>query len=138
MILVDTNVFSETQKALPDPRVVEWLHVHKDDTILSTVVIAEIELGIQITPSSRKRDMLDGWLKRLMARHEDNRTLVFDTSAALKYGEIMALLLRDGRHADVHDGQIAAQAMTQGLAIATRNAKDFRHDGIAMIDPWEA
>ncbi len=138
MILVDTNVFSETQKSLPDPRVVEWLHAHKNDTILSTIVIAEIELGIRITPSPRKRNMLAGWLKRLMARHEGERTLVFDTAAAMKYGEIMGLLLREGRHAGVHDGQIAAQAMTQGLAIATRNAKDFRHDGIAMIDPWEA
>ena len=137
MILVDTNVFSETQKTLPDPRVVEWLHVHKNDTILSAVVIAEIELGIRITPSLRKRDLLASWLERLMARHEGDRTLDFDTAAALKYGEIMASLLRDGRHAGIHDGHIAAQAMTRDFAIATRNVKDFDHEGIELIDPWE-
>jgi toxin FitB len=138
MILVDTNVFSELQKTLPDPRVVAWLHDHRNETVLSTVVIAEIALGIRITPSSNKRDLLDRWLKRLIERHVVDRILPFDVEAAKKYGEVMAGLLIVGRHAGVHDGQIAAQALAHGLAIATRNAKDFRHEGIDLIDPWEA
>jgi toxin FitB len=138
MILVDTNVFSELQKTLPDPRVVAWLHVNRNDTILSTIVIAEIEFGIQLTSGERKRRILGNWLARLIAVHEGERTIEFDTAAALKYGEIMAALQLDGRYAGVHDGQIAAQAMTRGLAIATRNAKDFRHESFELIDPWEA
>ena len=138
MILVDTNVFSEVQKTVPDAKVVDWLHAHKDETLLSTVVVAEIKLGICLTPGSRKRDLLSAWLARLIALHEGDRTLAFETASALKYGEIIAALHRDGRHASIHDGQIAAQAMTLGCAIATRNAKDFQYRGVELIDPWKA
>ena len=137
MILVDTNVFSELQKTRPDPRVVEWLHVNKGETALSTIVIAEIRFGINLTPGERKRRILEGWLERLIAEHEGERTLDFDTAAATKYGDIMAALQLDGQHAGIHDGLIAAQAIAHGHSIATRNAKDFRHEGVYVIDPWE-
>lgn len=137
MILVDTNVFSELQKTQPDPKVAAWLHVHKDETILSSVVIAEIRFGIKLTSGARKRDILTGWLDRLIAEHKGARTLDFDTASALKYGDIMARLQLAGQHAGIHDGQIAAQALVYGLQIATRNAKDFRHEDVEVIDPWE-
>jgi toxin FitB len=137
MILVDTNVFSELQKTQPDPKVVAWLHARKDDTILSSVVIAEIRFGIKLTSGVRKRDILTGWLDRLIAEHTGTRTLDFDTASALKYGDIMARVQLAGQHAGIHDGQIAAQALVYGLQIATRNAKDFRHEDVEVIDPWE-
>jgi predicted nucleic acid-binding protein len=137
MILVDTNVFSELQKTQPDATVVDWLHAHKDETLLSTVVIAEIRFGIELTSGERKRRILKGWLDRLIALHAGTRTLNFDTPVAQKYGEIMAALQLDGQHAGIHDGLIAAQAIVHGHRIATRNAKDFRHEGIDLIDPWD-
>ncbi|HEX8443777.1 MAG TPA: type II toxin-antitoxin system VapC family toxin [Allosphingosinicella sp.] len=136
MILVDTNVFSELQKTTPDPKVVDWLRAHDEVTLLSTVVIAEIQLGICLTPGAGKRKLLAAWLGRLIAKHQGSRTLVFDTEAALKYGEIVAPIQREMRSAGVHDGQIAAQAMTFGCAVATRNAKHFQHPGLELIDPW--
>lgn len=138
MILVDTNVFSELQKTQPDPKVVAWLHANKDDTLLSTVVIAEIRFGIQLTSGARKRRILVGWLERIVAQHKGNRTLDFDTASALKFGDIMARLQLNGQHAGIHDGQIAAQALVHGHQIATRNAKDFRHEDVDVIDPWES
>jgi toxin FitB len=137
MILVDTNVFSELQKTQPDKRVVAWLHAHKDETILSVIVIAEIRFGIQLTSGERKRSILIGWLERLIAEHAGTRTLIFDTASGLKYGDIMARLQLAGQHAGIHDGQIAAQALVHGHQIATRNAKDFRHDDVEVIDPWK-
>lgn len=138
MILVDTNVFSELQKAMPEPKVVDWLRAHDSQTLLSTVVIAEIQLGICLTPGARRRELLAAWLGRLIALHSGERTLPFGTEAALRYGEIVAPIQREMRSAGVHDGQIAAQAMTFGCAIATRNAKHFQHEGLLVIDPWTA
>ena len=137
MILIDTNVFSELQKTVPEPKVVDWLHAHANETLLSTVVIAEIKFGICLTPGPRKREILSAWLDRIIDTHVGDRTLPFNTASALKYGEIIAALHRDGQHAGIHDGQIAAQALTFGCAIATRNAKHFRHSGMDLIDPWE-
>jgi toxin FitB len=34
------------------------------------------------------------------------------------------------------DLQIAATAMTNGFAVATRDVKDFQHEGLRVIDPW--
>jgi predicted nucleic acid-binding protein len=34
------------------------------------------------------------------------------------------------------DGQIAAIARSQAMDLATRNARDFRSCGLALIDPW--
>ena len=35
------------------------------------------------------------------------------------------------------DGVIAATAFEHGLAIVTRNVKDFAETGIAIVNPWE-
>ena len=37
----------------------------------------------------------------------------------------------------VPDGQIAAIALTNGFALATRNIKDFEHCGLELINPFE-
>ena len=36
------------------------------------------------------------------------------------------------------DCQIAAIAQAQGMAVATRNIRDFLDTGIEVIDPWES
>lgn len=138
MILIDTNVFSELQKTVPDPKVVDWLRANESMTLLSTIVIAEIKLGICLTLGAGRRKLLAAWLHRLIALHKGERTLTFGTQAALKYGEIVAPIQRELRSAGIHDGQIAAQALVHGCAVATRNAKHFQHEELELIDPWTA
>ena len=36
------------------------------------------------------------------------------------------------------DCQIAAIARSRGMAVATRNVRDFENIGIEVIDPWTA
>ena len=35
------------------------------------------------------------------------------------------------------DCQIAAIALSRGVAVATRNIRDFEGTGVDVIDPWE-
>jgi len=35
------------------------------------------------------------------------------------------------------DAQIAAIALHNGLALATRNVKDFEGCGLRLVDPWD-
>ena len=35
------------------------------------------------------------------------------------------------------DSLLAATALVHGLAVITRNAKDFEPMGVRVIDPWE-
>jgi toxin FitB len=41
-----------------------------------------------------------------------------------------------GRPLNAPDGMIAATGLEHGLAIVTRNTKDFAGLGVALLDPW--
>lgn len=83
MILIDTNVFSELTKPRPDNRVVDWLFARRNQTLLSTIVVAELTIGIRTTRGKTHRTMLASWLDRLIARHQD-RIATFDLASAAK------------------------------------------------------
>ncbi len=139
MILVDTNVFSELTKTTPDDSVVNWLFAHRNETLLSTIVLAELTIGIRTTPSARKRALLLPWLDRLIARH-DGRIVPFDLAHATKWGEFGSRVLISGQRVGSRqfDTLIAAQAMALGVALATRNVRDFEDIAVVTIDPWRS
>jgi predicted nucleic acid-binding protein len=139
MILIDTNVFSEVTKPRPDERVVDWLFARRNETLLSTIVVAELTVGIRTTSGRTHRAMLLGWLKRLIERHS-GRVIDFDLGAAAKWGEFgSAVLIREERVGSREfDTLIAAQALQHGVPLATRNWRHFEGVGLEVIDPWVA
>ena len=58
MILVDTNVISETARRAPAPRVLTFLLQHPVVVGLSAVSVLELEAGVRAAPAS-KRQKLD-------------------------------------------------------------------------------
>ncbi|GGZ01201.1 PIN domain-containing protein [Novosphingobium colocasiae] len=138
MILVDTNVFSELVKPVPEPAVVDWLFEHRTETALSAFVVAELNIGIRTTPGADKRRLLTAWLERLIAEHE-GRTIGFDLAMARRWGTLSAsVLIAGGRlGSQVFDTLIAAQAADRDLPLATRNVRHFQGVGLTLINPWE-
>lgn len=137
MILVDTNVWSELTKPHGNPAVLAWLEAHDADLALSSLVIAEIQFGIELLAEPHKRGYLTAWLGGLEARYH-GQILAFGPAAAHHYGRIAAHPEVKTRQPQIIDMQIAAQAMEHRIPIATRNAKDFGWIGIPLIDPWTA
>ncbi len=139
MILVDTNVFSELPKPQPNEMVVDWLWEHRNETLLSTIVVAELTIGINTTRGAKHRALLLPWLDRLIQRHE-GRIVPFDLGCARCWGEFGSqVLIGDQRVGSRQfDTLIAAQAMTLGAPLATRNVRDFEDIDIRTINPWEA
>ena len=137
MILVDTNVWSELTRPRGDHAVLAWLEAHDDDLMLSTLVLAEIHHGIELATSAPKRQALAAWRAGLEARYW-GQTLAFGRESAREYGRIAARPEVKVRQPQIIDMQIAAQAIEHGIALATRNAKDFDWIGIDLIDPWQA
>lgn len=137
MILIDTNVFSEVVKPVPDPKVVDWLHERRNETLLSSLVAAEIDLGIRTTPGSAKRRMLEGWFNRLI-EHHSGRIVDFGLDAARCWaGFNTAVLIADIRRGTRHmDLLLAAQEIALDVPFATRNAVHFEDTGVRVIDPW--
>lgn len=137
MIVLDTNVPSETSKARRDPNVMQWLVANEDRLWLPTIALAELRYGVEKLPPSRQRARLEEWLTAQGYRYAD-RTLPFDAAAAEAHGRLRARLRRIGKPMDAPDSYIAAIALSLGAPLATRNLTHFAHAGVALIDPWQA
>lgn len=137
MILIDTNVFSELVKPVPDAKVVDWLVAHRTQTLLSTLVVAELDSGVRSTTGRAMRDILTGWLDRLIAAHAE-RIVDFDIRAARQWGQFQskALIADIRRGTRMVDTMLAAQALALDVPFATRNATNFEDTGVVLINPW--
>ncbi|MYK59882.1 MAG: type II toxin-antitoxin system VapC family toxin [Rhodospirillaceae bacterium] len=96
----------------------------------------EIRTGISFLPEvARIRDLLYA-AERTLGLLFAGRILPFDSAAARTYAEIAAVRRSAGRPIGEADCQIAAIARSQGMAVATRNIRDFSETGVEAIDPW--
>ena len=138
-VLVDTNVISELIRRSPDPAVVDWAASHALESLhFSAVGEAELRYGAAIMPAGRRRDALLADIERMLSDAFTNRILPFESAAARAYAEIAAKRRSAGRPIQPADCQIAAIARSRGLALATRNVRDFADVGIDIVDPWTA
>lgn len=137
MILVDTNVWSETMRPASDPGVVAWLRAQRQEAAISTITIGELLTGLALLPDGRRKDFLTIHIEGLIARARD-RSYSYDQQAARALPTIMRARKRIGREVSKPvDAMIAAVAASRGMAIATRNTSDFAGMGVELINPWD-
>ena len=138
MVVLDTNVVSELMRKSPFAAVDAWAARHAaDDLYFTAVGEAELRHGAAIMPAGRRRDTLVSDIDSMLLAAFDRRILPFDSDAAAAYAEMAAVRRRSGRPVSQPDCQIAAIARSRGMAVATRNVRDFAEMGIDVIDPWE-
>ncbi|MDU9049154.1 MAG: type II toxin-antitoxin system VapC family toxin [Candidatus Electrothrix sp. Rat3] len=138
MILLDTNIISEVMRRKPSDRVLGWLNLrNKEELFVSSITIAEICYGLRILPVGQRKKQLETHFEQFIAQGFTGRIIGFDESAARVYAEIMGLRKEKGRPMSLPDGQIAAVARSNNLALATRNIRDFGHCEIELINPFE-
>lgn len=133
--LVDANVLSEPTRPAPDARVVDWLSDHESDLVVDSIILGELGIGVQALPSGRKRTRLEQWFEALA---ETIECLPWDAAVSRRWARLVVDLKRKGDPVPLLDGMIAATALTHGLAVATRNALDFRKTGVKVVDPFRA
>lgn len=139
MILLDTNVVSATMVPRPMSQVLSWLDRHPTgDLYLSTITIAEIRYGLFLLPEGRRRRVLEDRFSRFLDRGFEGRVLCFGSKAAEAYGVLVARRKTLGRPIGILDGQIAAIAKAERMALATRNTKDFESCGLDVHNPFVA
>ena len=136
MILLDTNVISELIKAAPDAAVQRWYVRHSEECWLSSITIAESAYGIAKLNQGARRVRLETQLTDVRMAFA-SKMHSFTATTAMLYGEIMANARRNGHNMAVPDAQIAAIALEQDCALATRNGKDFATTSLALINPWD-
>src|SRR4029077_7017583 len=114
MLILDTNVISETMQALPSSRVQEWWSQQQTGELFTTTVsVAEILYGIELLPRGRRRDKLLAEAEAMFAEDFAGRLLPFDEEAARAFPEIAAGRRAQGRPIAEFDAQIAAIARSR-------------------------
>ena len=137
MLLLDTNVVSELMRVSPDPTVEAWAADHPvEDLFFSAFGDAELRYGAAIAPVGRRRETLVSDIEAMLRAAFEDRVLPFDSGAARAYANIAATRRLAGRPVAPADCQIAAIARLRGMAVVTRNVRDFADAGIDVIDPW--
>jgi predicted nucleic acid-binding protein len=139
MLILDTNVISETMLPTPSPRVLAWwleqsqsLELH-----ITTITVAEILFGIEILPRGKRHAKLLAEAEAMFREDFAGRILPFDEGAARSFAQVAAGRREHGRPIAEFDAQIAAIARSRGAALATRNTADFEDCGVRLVNPWQ-
>ncbi len=139
MIILDTNVVSESMRRQPAREVLAWLASQPAAELFTTSITqAEVLFGIERLPEGERRQKLKGWARDMFAQDFKGRILAFGGDAADYYASIRAARERLGRPGPPQDIQIAAIARLHRAAVATRNLADFVGCGVELINPWTA
>ena len=138
MIMLDTNVISESLRPTPESRVLEWINTQAIETLyLSAISVAELRFGAALLPSGRRKDKLQNRLEDKLLPLFAGRILPLDVAVTKIYAELMSQAKMAGRSISTADGYIAATAAANGMIIATRDTNPFAAAGLEVINPWE-
>lgn len=138
MFVLDTNVVSELRKVASRkaaPGVVAWAEKTPPGAMfISAITVLELELGVL---RIERRDPTSGgmlrlWLERRVLPTFDGRILAIGATVARRCA---ALHVPDPRAE--RDALIAATALVHGMAVVTRNTRDFAPMGVAVVNPWD-
>ena len=137
MFLLDTNVVSELMRKSADPAVEAWVRGQPvEELFFSAVGEAELRYGAAVLPAGRRRNTLISDIESMLRAAFEHRILPFDSNAAVVYADVASARRAAGRPVPTADCQMAAIARSRGMALATRNVRDFVDMGIDVIDPW--
>jgi predicted nucleic acid-binding protein len=137
--LLDANVVSEMMRPIPEPRVAAVLDRIDEGAIgLASITIWEILDGVGRLEQGKRRDDLAERFQGVLDDVFDERILDWTVDDARTCAELMERKRRTGEPLDDHlpDAMIAGMAVRRGLTVVTRNTRDFRNTGAAVVDPW--
>lgn len=133
--LLDTMVLSATRRPdREDPNVVRWLESQNPYSLhISAMTVFEIERGAARKARTDPQQGADvrAWVDDVIEAFAD-RILPVDHEVAAVAAEYH---VPDPR--PQIDALIAATAKANGLAVVTRNSRDFSEFGVPLLNPWD-
>ena len=97
-----------------------------------------ILLDTNVISEQQRLDSLHDNLEKRLLPMFANRVLSFDMACTKAYAELLAKSRAAGLAVETADAFIAAVALANGFAIATRDTRPFEAAGVNVINPWQA
>lgn len=129
--MLDTNILSYFVKGTHaglHKRMTQALQ--RRDIAISAITRAEVRYGQGLMADDDKRR------ERIDLLLDDVPTLPWTVAAADCYGEVKALLRRQGVPIGEMDTQIAAHALAEGLPLVTHNTRHFGRIAGLKLEDW--
>jgi tRNA(fMet)-specific endonuclease VapC len=115
------------QRPLP---VLEVFNRQHGRMAVSAITLAELAHGAEKSSDvSRNTTVVEDFVSRLAVLH-------YDDKAAWHYGNIRAVLEKQGQPIGVNDLHIAAQARSSGLTLVTNNTREFGKVPGLLLENW--
>jgi tRNA(fMet)-specific endonuclease VapC len=128
--LLDTDIFSYAAKGTNQNVFRRLSQAHIGDVCISSIVYAEVEFGIALSPKpERDRDRVKVLLQHIAI-------LDFPAEAAQEYGEIRANLKLRGQPIGANDMLIGAHARYLDLTLVTNNVREFSRIPGLKLENW--
>jgi tRNA(fMet)-specific endonuclease VapC len=121
--LLDTNVLSEAVKSQPSEQVLNKLNQFSGQYCTAVTVWHELHYGVERMADSKRKESLNAYLKSL--EQGGLVVLPYEKMAGQWLARERGRLSKQGVTIPFADGEIAAIAFTNQLALVTRNVNDF-------------
>ena len=139
MYVMETNVASELMRLSSSPAVAAWIAGRDAEKLYLTAASeAELLYGVALVPAGRRPNELEAVMLRWLDTGFAERFLPFDSRAARDCADIAAGRRSAGHPIAPVDRQIAALARCRGMAVATRNVRDFGDIDVEFVNPRTA
>lgn len=136
---LDTSVVSELMRAAPDARVQAWCDAQGSARLaIAAPTVMELCYGAELLSDSERKHSLLERIEAFVSALFGPRILGFGANEARACAALMAKKRALGESLDDHlaDAMIAACGRIAGLAVATRNEREFRNTGVKVVNPW--
>ena len=128
--LLDTDVFSLMVKGQDAAINTRLQTLAKGEAMVSVITAGEFFYGVAHAPVSALRD------QRAQRLLDFFGLLPLDAEVAARYGTVRAELRRAGTPIGPNDLWLAAQALTHGLTMVTRNTREFQRVKSLKVENW--
>jgi predicted nucleic acid-binding protein len=136
--LADTNLLSELLKTRPNPGVMRWLlSVDENDIAISVITLGELQRGASRLRPGDQQTRLQTWIDSYIIPRFSGRFIGLGIDEMLEWGNRYGLFERQGRPRSVLDSLLAVTALTNNLAVVSRNVRDVDDWGVEVINPWD-
>lgn len=132
--LLDANVLSELTKPRADAGVLARFKRYRRQVCTAAPVYHELRFGVTSMADGARKTFLVSFLDGLLASGLD--VLAYDARAAAWHAVERARLQKVGKPRPFVDGQIAAIAAVNDLALVTRNVSDFALFEDLRVKDW--